>query len=407
MSLYGYGSFEEYGEYAPRNDFWVDGRHYGGMKHALDESGESVHVDDVENGLACGCTCPVCEENMVAKNEGLIQSHHFAHPPRSCCPLTMRSSADARKAEAHLMAARIFKLAERMRVPKSSFRRGKISAELSSEFVEVAGVTLEKRFGRKVPDILVTTADGEKIFFEIRLCKRDAEAKWEKIRDAGIPSVELDLSWTKRDIGEDWLRDFLTSPRFDENALWVCPQPNSVYVARCDAFMEELALRAASIYMAAGHAFLPPVSFKAFDRDDVSLPATRIPISSAMAYGPKVRVRVRDGREFVVFFVCDGTYRWMYRRRELEEAGVPAFLAVIARKRCERIFFFSETTLREILLTGAVASHAVWAASNARVFYEKLHADEAPEGFVPSAESSPEKFNSFMVYDRVVNLLEN
>ncbi len=268
---YGYGNHE-----------WVGGRHYGGMKYALDECGSSAYVEDVANGLACGCTCPVCGDPMVAKNEGLIQSHHFAHPPRSTCPLTMRSSSEARKTEAHLMAARIFRVAERMRVPKCFFLDDHEDEEddkkwLASEFVEVAGVTLEKRFGRRVPDILVTTADGEKIWFEIRLGKRDAEAKEEKIRAEGVPSVELDLSWTKRDIGEGWLRDFLMSSRFDENARWVCREDYAYYEARCDAFMEELAWRAASIYMAAGHAFLPPVSFRAFGRDDVSLPARGFP----------------------------------------------------------------------------------------------------------------------------------
>ncbi len=116
-----------------------------------------------------------------------------------------------------------------------------------------------------------------------------------------------------------------------------------------------------------------------------------------------VRVRVRDGREFIVHFLSNDTFH--YRRDVLKESGVPSFLVVIARRRQRTIFFFSETKLREILLTDAVASRAVWFASNARSFYEKLHAAEAPEGFVPSAEGGPDFFDSKDVLLRASSLM--
>lgn len=45
---------------------------------AEDASGKMVHVDDVRQGLKCGCTCPCCHEQLQARH-GEIRAHGFAH----------------------------------------------------------------------------------------------------------------------------------------------------------------------------------------------------------------------------------------------------------------------------------------------------------------------------------------
>ena len=37
-----------------------------------------VHIDDVEQGLACNCICPHCKSQLVAK-KGNQKINHFAH----------------------------------------------------------------------------------------------------------------------------------------------------------------------------------------------------------------------------------------------------------------------------------------------------------------------------------------
>ena len=43
-----------------------------------------VSIEDVESGIACGCKCPACNENLVAK-KGKIKIHHFAHSSTTNC----------------------------------------------------------------------------------------------------------------------------------------------------------------------------------------------------------------------------------------------------------------------------------------------------------------------------------
>ena len=57
------------------------------MTFALKE-GKLVDIDSVDNGLACGCKCLACDADLVARNNGVVREHHFAHrggkEPSSC-----------------------------------------------------------------------------------------------------------------------------------------------------------------------------------------------------------------------------------------------------------------------------------------------------------------------------------
>ena len=55
------------------------------IDYAIDASGKLVHVDDVPNGLKCGCHCPCCNERLEAKNAGERKTHHFAHASGCDC----------------------------------------------------------------------------------------------------------------------------------------------------------------------------------------------------------------------------------------------------------------------------------------------------------------------------------
>src|ERR1017187_8859944 len=58
--------------------------HRGGLVLAL-RGGAYAHVDDVPNGLACGCVCEECQATLVARNRGEILASHFAHAAGEKC----------------------------------------------------------------------------------------------------------------------------------------------------------------------------------------------------------------------------------------------------------------------------------------------------------------------------------
>lgn len=59
--------------------------------YAISNDGRFVNVDEVQTGQDCNCICPACKEPVVAKNNGLVRVHHFAHQSGSECDLAYES----------------------------------------------------------------------------------------------------------------------------------------------------------------------------------------------------------------------------------------------------------------------------------------------------------------------------
>lgn len=49
------------------------------LTYAITKDGCLVGVDEVKTGQECDCVCPACGESLVARNNGKIRKHHFAH----------------------------------------------------------------------------------------------------------------------------------------------------------------------------------------------------------------------------------------------------------------------------------------------------------------------------------------
>ncbi len=50
------------------------------------KDGDIVYVDNVANGLACGCICPNCETELVAYNNPKNKNaNHFQHLSKTKC----------------------------------------------------------------------------------------------------------------------------------------------------------------------------------------------------------------------------------------------------------------------------------------------------------------------------------
>lgn len=80
------------------------------LTYALNVKEDWVFIDNVPNGKECGCFCPKCNEPLIARNEGQINQHHFAHNHESDCQGSYETTL-------HLLAKEIIKEEKKMMLP--------------------------------------------------------------------------------------------------------------------------------------------------------------------------------------------------------------------------------------------------------------------------------------------------
>ena len=156
------------------------------------KDGKVVHISEVESGLKCGCVCPACGEKLVAKKGDRV-AHHFAHYSGHTCEYGFESSL-------HLAAKEIISKAKKFVIPAVYLKFPNSEKEKQLLFppreIFVDDVKLEQRYGNIVPDI-VLVSNGKELFIEIFVTHRIDEVKLEKLKQANISTIEIDLSKQK------------------------------------------------------------------------------------------------------------------------------------------------------------------------------------------------------------------
>ncbi len=155
------------------------------LTYALNSDNRLMYINDVPNGLECNCICPGCKEKLIAKNDGKIREHHFAHASN-------KEYITGYQTMIHLLAKDII---ENFKILPIASNGKYISA------CEVYKEVNLNQFGF-IPDILGFTpiTDGPSIIgkipviIEIFVTHRVDEEKKNKIIKAGIPAMEVDLS---------------------------------------------------------------------------------------------------------------------------------------------------------------------------------------------------------------------
>jgi len=183
------------------------------MTYAI-KNGELVHVSEVESGLKCDCTCPACNVRLVAR-KGEVKEHHFAHAKDDDCKKGTETAL-------HMMAKTILEKEKRIRVPKvfvsakfaasqnhghdlPRHRREFVSGEM---YVRFDLAELEKRIDDFIPDVALYSGN-QCLLVEIKVSHGVDDDKMQKIRDADISVLEVDLSALSGTIAADQLRDVL------------------------------------------------------------------------------------------------------------------------------------------------------------------------------------------------------
>ncbi|MDP2570794.1 hypothetical protein Q8W40_01265 [Vibrio penaeicida] len=153
-----------------------------------------VHIDQVESGLACGCSCIGCGDKLVAK-KGDVKLHHFAHH-------TMDNS-ECGESTLHKLCKRIVEKEQRILLPQMmvSCRQFDLAGiehsrdkTLDPEMLMLPDVLLEQTEGDFIPDITGVTDNQQKLFIEIVVTNDVSEEKLEKVKRIGVPMMAIYVS---------------------------------------------------------------------------------------------------------------------------------------------------------------------------------------------------------------------
>lgn len=160
-------------------------------------NGKSAHIDEVENGLKCGCICSYCNMALIAKNnDENILRHHFAHSTVDC--------GYAYESAIHLLAKEIILERKKIFIPEYKYQisNGYHDYIFKAELIVFDEVRNEKRITKDEiiiqPDA-VGTFNKRKIYIEF-VYKHDIDdVKLEKINRLEFDCIRVDLNTTRLD----------------------------------------------------------------------------------------------------------------------------------------------------------------------------------------------------------------
>lgn len=207
--------------------------------YALDGGGALRFIEDVDNGEACGCTCPSCSQPLVAKNGGSKVMHHFAHK-RGTCKWSVENVV-AR------LAAQAIEKSGRMAFPRLTYHDHDLDdrVEISvARTLRVRSVRCEDASGRGAPEVVLTCSSktSDKEFALIMpLVHAITDAQQARLEDTfpGVVVIDLakDLRRVRRGLGRHHDRaelimryqdlDFIASLLLDTGCdikYWLCNQ---------------------------------------------------------------------------------------------------------------------------------------------------------------------------------------
>jgi hypothetical protein len=103
-----------------------------------ERNGVINHIDDVENGINCNCSCSYCGNRLVAKNAGLKKMHHFAHFSGVECGKAIESAV-------HKLAKQVFYEIKKLLLPPcEGFGPRGLQEYISATIIDFDEVVLEK-----------------------------------------------------------------------------------------------------------------------------------------------------------------------------------------------------------------------------------------------------------------------
>ena len=178
---------------------------HGLFLYAENLEGKIVHVDDVPNGLNCGCVCPHCHERLLARH-GDINEHGFAH------------HSDVRKATLEICYNVImYKLAEQIIQIKKRIHVPSYYGIFPERDITFSKVKINSDYERedKQPDVIATTTDGKEYLIEFVFNEKVQHKK--PIDYKNLTCLEVDLSKQSMETLEEFLLTSSNDKRWINN----------------------------------------------------------------------------------------------------------------------------------------------------------------------------------------------
>lgn len=183
------------------------------MTIALNQHNQLVHIEQVERGLSCQCTCFSCGEPVVAK-KGEINEHHFAHASnKESCHLQAESIL-------HKYAKQVIEQEKMIFLPAVPNQNSSVA-----QYWQFDNIIAEQSVGNIRPD-LVANIGNELMFIEIAVTSFIDQEKYDFIQKLGVKTIEIDLSEFKSDdfkIPNQDVKDFILH-KLDKKS-WIYPKP--------------------------------------------------------------------------------------------------------------------------------------------------------------------------------------
>ncbi|KQB98457.1 hypothetical protein AL073_06285 [Loktanella sp. 1ANDIMAR09] len=185
------------------------------------KKGKAVHISEVVSGLECGCFCPSCAGQLVAR-KGEQRQHHFAHAQKVSC-LALGESA------LHLACKNVIEEEREMVLPEVVASDGLYCGSrcyepqgndivYQSKRVQFDKVELERDLGRIRPDI-TATAKGSALYIEIKVTHAVDREKALHYEREDKSAIEIDVSDLPRDASRDEIKQRVVDSK--ENKSWL------------------------------------------------------------------------------------------------------------------------------------------------------------------------------------------
>lgn len=177
------------------------------LTYALDVNGNSIHIDRVFRGKACGCYCPCCRKPLSAR-QGEWRQHHFAHIGNQKCE-------GAYETMLHILAKEVLQEVGEIMLPQSARK------DYPSGSVKIQNIQVEKwdEQYRIRPDVEGVMENGERLLIEFLVSHKVEGNKRQIIINNHLKCIEINLNYQLLD--KDELREFLTHSQEDRD--WVSP----------------------------------------------------------------------------------------------------------------------------------------------------------------------------------------